>query len=212
MFSDRLRTLNSTYNNHFQLLLHASLSTLPIIPHLKAYLASTLNTTTNVFPPPPSTTLYRLGFLPRYSDLLVEIAFKEIERVVSNVSADKYQTTTTTTTTMDVPIDDPTIQPPINAHAGPSNSRPTSIDQDTTPSPKSLGKRPLTAEDGDDHTEPLDDADDTIMEADDPGPWGTSRLDDLMKEVTRTVFGWVLSYTTRELVELVCARNISEPI
>jgi hypothetical protein len=84
-----------------------------------------------------------------------------------------------------------------NALAGPSNSRSTTVGVDTTtPSPKSLGKQPMTA-DGDDHTEPLD-VEDTIVEAEDPGPWGTSKLDELMKVVEQRVLGWVLSYTTRK--------------
>src|SRR3954447_18488581 len=114
----RLRTLNSAYNAHFQLLLHSALSSFSFLPYFRMYLAHTMTSSPKGRQPSPPSFLYRLGFLPRYSDALVDIAFKEVERIVSEVSAETWDTTHGHSEEADTPANGEEG----NAEAGPSRT------------------------------------------------------------------------------------------
>jgi hypothetical protein len=154
--------------------------------------------------PSPSSFLYRLGFLPRYTDALVDIAFKEVERLVSEISAETWEASHEQRGEME----SPTNEEGGNAEAGPSGTtsgtcEPTAPEDIVPMTSKSPGKRPtselhLAAKESDIHTESLEGLESGLVASEEDGPWGSRKLDKLRDRVNKRVLAWVLAYTRGE--------------
>lgn len=214
--------LNAVYHSHFQTLLHEYLAPTAFPSYLHAYFAhsmsihrikdadaaahpdssegniagpSTAASATASTSKPPKTgleahvqLLVRLGFLPRYAHLLVQVACAEIEAIVKGASAAAIEAGET------AGLGDPSssrqkkeAEADAAEAAGMSGQEDAVMHEDEPDgagagsSPEASGAADVTAE-----TEPPED--------DDPGPWGTRRLEGLRAVMKSRVTVWLWTY------------------